>query len=70
MKTFNLRKTAALTSLSIFICMGSFIIGNILLHYTKVNAILPGLLLIVCLITLPIMLYYIWKLDSWINGKE
>lgn len=68
-KPFNLRKTVALTSLLVFLCMGSFLTGNILLHYTSVNIILPWVLLFICIITLPFMLYYVWKMDRWMNKK-
>lgn len=68
-KPFNLRKSAALTSFFVFLCMGSFLTGNILLHYTSVNIILPWVLLFICIITLPFMLYYVWKLDRWMNEK-
>ena len=68
-KRFNIRKTAALTSLFVFLCMGSFLTGNILLHYTNVNIILPWLLLFICIATFPFMLYYILKLEKWMNEK-
>ncbi|MDE5856588.1 MAG: hypothetical protein K2H06_06035 [Anaeroplasmataceae bacterium] len=68
-QTFNVRKTAALTSLLVFLCIGSFLTGNILLHYTSVNIILAWVLISICIITLPFMLYYVWKLDRWMNEK-